>query len=174
LARTLAATDRGEQAKPYFDAAILLTKDSNFDKMVAVTEGTESGDYTAAATALRSPQIQLPKESRAALLSGYEALQSGAPQAKMKAIQALLALPKTEQNATVATMLAALGANREALQVAGERPWLFWRRSMRGVLNEPAFPAVANQLGLMAYWRTSRTKPDICLTKSAPPFCRMI
>jgi DNA-binding winged helix-turn-helix (wHTH) protein len=174
LARTLAATDRGEQAKPYFDAAILLTRDSNFDKMVAVTEGTENGDYTAATTALRSSQLQMPKQSRAALLSGYEALVSGAPEVKAKAIQALLALPKIEQSATVATMLAALGANREALQVADERPWLFWRRSMRGVLSEPAFPAVANQLGLMAYWRTSRTKPDICLTKSAPPFCRMI
>src|SRR3546814_3321776 len=58
-------------------------------------------------------------------------------------------------------MLAALGANREALEVARERPWLFWRRSMRGVLSEPDFPTVANQLGLMTYWKTTRIKPDI-------------
>jgi hypothetical protein len=92
----------------------------------------------------------------------------------MKAIQELLALPKDRQSETVATLLAALGENREALQIAAQKPWLFWRGSMRGVLNEPAFPAVAEQLGLMTYWRTSRTKPDVCLSKTAPPFCRMI
>jgi DNA-binding winged helix-turn-helix (wHTH) protein len=174
LARALGAADRGEQARPYVDAAIDLSKDPNLGKRLAVTEGTETGDYAAAMTALRSPQLQIPTESRAALSSGYEALTSAAPQAKMKAIQGLLALPKDQQSGTVATMLAALGANHEALQVAAHIPWLFWRRSMRGVLNEPAFPAVAKQLGLMTYWRTSRTKPDICLTKTEPPFCRMI
>jgi hypothetical protein len=92
----------------------------------------------------------------------------------MKAVRGLLALPKDQQSETVATMLAALGANAEALQVASERPWLFWHRSMRGVLNDPAFPAVAQRLGLMTYWKTSRTKPDICLTKSEPAFCGMI
>jgi len=174
LAGALVATGRGEQARPYFDAAIHLSKDSNFDKGVAITDGPETGDYTAAIAALRNPQFQILKESRAALLSGYEALALDDPQAKLKAIQVLLALPKDQQSDKAATMLAALGANREALQVAARRPWLFWRRSMRGVLNEPAFPAVAEQLGLMTYWRRSHTKPDVCLTQSAPPFCRMI
>jgi DNA-binding winged helix-turn-helix (wHTH) protein/tetratricopeptide (TPR) repeat protein len=174
LARALRATGRDEQAGPYFEAAIVLDRNTNLDKKVAVSEGTETGDYAAAMTALRSPKFQIPDESRAVLISGYEALASGAPQAKMKAIQGLVALPKDRQGDTVATMLAALGANREALQLASQKPWLFWRRSMRGVLNEPAFPAVAEQLGLMTYWRTSRTKPDICLTETGPPFCRMI
>ena len=174
LARALVAADRGEQARPYFDAAISLSKDSNFDKRVAVTEGTETGDYGSALTALRSPQFQIPEDSRSALLAGYIALASGTPRSKMNAIQGLRVLPKDQRSETVATMLAALGANHEALQAAAQKPWLFWRRSMRGVLNEPDFPAVAEQLGLMAYWKTSRTRPDICLIKAAPGFCRMI
>ena len=174
LGRALWAADRGEQAKADFEAAIDLSKDRDFGNWVAVTEGVETGDYAAAMTALRSPQFQIPDESRAALFSGYEALTSGAPQAKTKAVEALLALPKTQGSEAVAPLLAALGANRDALQVAAQKPWLFWRRSMRGVLSEPAFPTVAEQLGLMTYWRTSRTKPDACLTKTAPPFCRMI
>ncbi|WP_293907591.1 winged helix-turn-helix domain-containing protein [Phenylobacterium sp.] len=174
LGRALLGADRGEEARPYLDAAIDLSKDPNFDKRVAVAVGAETGDYAAAITALRSPRLQMPKESRAALLSGYQALASGAPQAKMQAIQGLLALPKDKQTETVAILLAALGANREALQVAAQRPRIFWRRSMRGVLTEPAFPALADQLGLMAYWRTSGTKPDACQTTSKPPFCRMI
>ncbi len=174
LAHVLLATGRGEQARPYFDAAIHLSKDPNFDKFVAIIEGTETGDYAAAITALRSPQFRMPPASRAALLSGYEALVSGAPQARMAAIQGLIALPRDQQGDTVVTVLAALGANQQALQIASQRPWIFWRRSMRRVLDEPAFPAVANQLGLMAYWRTSRTKPDVCLTKGPPRFCQMI
>ena len=174
LAEALVAADRREQARPPFAAAIDLSRDTHFGKTVAVTQGIETGDYAAAIAALRSSQFALPEQSRATLLSGYQALASGDPQTKMKAVQGLMALPKDKQSDTVATMLAALGANREALQVAAQRPWLFWLRSMRGVLNEPDFPAVAERLRLMAYWRTSRTRPDICSTSNAPRFCRMI
>jgi hypothetical protein len=45
---------------------------------------------------------------------------------------------------------------------------------MRRTLSDPAFPALATQLGLMKYWKTTRTRPDVCATKDAPPFCRMI
>lgn len=174
LARALAAANRDEEARPYFEAAVDLSKDPGFDKRIAITHGTEDGDNEAAMTALRSPQLRISQASRAALISGYEALASGTPQAKAMAIQALLALPKDEQDEAVASLLAALGASREALQVAAQRPWLFWRRSMRAILHEPDFPAVATRLGLIAYWRRSRTKPDACLTQGAPAFCRMI
>jgi hypothetical protein len=83
-------------------------------------------------------------------------------------------LPREDQNDSVATMLGALGATREALAIASKRPWLFWRPSMRGVLSEPAFPAVAKKLGLLDYWKASNTRPDVCRTKNAPPFCRTI
>ena len=107
-------------------------------------------------------------------MSGYQAVASGDAQAKFRAVKALLALPKDKQRDMAAIMLGALGANREALAIARERPWLFWRRSMRGVLYDPGFAAVANRLGLMTYWKRSHTKPDVCLTKNPPPFCRMI
>ncbi|TPG39773.1 hypothetical protein EAH79_13830 [Sphingomonas koreensis] len=174
LANALVATGRIEEAGPHFAAAIDTSKDPNFDKWIAVTEGTETGDYAAAISALRNPQFQIPEEARAGLLSGYEALASGSAQTKTKAIHALIALPKDKQSETVATMLAALGANQEALEVASQSPWLFWRRSMRGVLSESRFPTVASKLGLMTYWKTTRIKPDICSAKSPPPFCGMI
>lgn len=173
-ASALVAAGRGEEARTHFDAAIDLSKEANLDKWIAVSEGTETGNYAAAIAALRNPLFDVGNESRPALLSGYEALASGAPQARKKATQDLLALPRDKQSETVATLLAYLGADQAALLMTTKRPWLLWHRSMRGVLSEPAFPAVANQLGLMTYWRTSRTKPDICMTTSAPLFCRMI
>jgi tetratricopeptide (TPR) repeat protein len=174
LAEALVAVGRVEEAQPHIDAAIDLSTSSNIREWLAVTEGTETGDYAAAIAALRNPQPRIAEETRVALLSGYQALASGDPQAKKKAVDALLALPKDEQDDRVATMLAALGANHEALAVASQKPWLFWGRSMRGVLSDPGFPAVAKQLGLLTYWKASHTKPDVCLTASQPPFCRSI
>ncbi len=174
LADALIAMDRIDEAKPYFAAAVDLSTTPNFEQWLAVTRGTETGDYTAAVNALRNSQFQLPKETRAALLSGYQALASRDPQAKIRAIRALLALPEDKQSDAVVTVLASLGANHEALRVASERPWLFWRRSMRGVLNDPAFPAVANKLRLLGYWKATHTKPDVCSDKAPPPFCPTI
>jgi hypothetical protein len=167
--------DRIDEAKPYFDAAVDLSNDPGLSLRIAATGGTETGDYADAIAALRNPQFEFPEETRGALLAGYAALASGDPQAKMKAIDALRALPKdSQQDDRVATMLAALGATREALAMASQKPRLFWRRSMRGVLNEPGFPAVAKQLRLMAYWKATHTKPDVCRNNNPPPFCRMI
>jgi hypothetical protein len=76
-----------------------------------------------------------------------------------------------------------LGNDRKALDTTvaaaldpkrlGARSWLF-TPPMAGALRDPTFPAAAERLGLMNYWRTSRTKPDACLAKTAPAFCKMI
>jgi hypothetical protein len=174
FAEALVATDQIEGAKPHLDAAIDLSRDPTLTQRIAVWMGTETGDYAAAIAALRDPRFAITEETRAPLLAGYAALASRDPLAKAKAIRGLLALPSDVQDDRVATMLAALGANREALLVASDKPWILWRRSMRRLVYEPGFPAVANRLGLMAYWRSSRTKPDVCSAKDPPPFCRMI
>ena len=174
LAEALIAAGRGEEAKPHFAAAIDLTKDPSMGQWLASSEGVETGDYAGAIAVLRDPQLKIAQETRAALLSGYQALASRDPQAKRRAVQMLLALPADKQSDRVVTMLGALGANHEALAIAGDRPWLFWRRSMRGVLSDPGFPAVANKLGLTSYWKSSHTKPDVCSAKGSPPFCRSL
>ena len=33
---------------------------------------------------------------------------------------------------------------------------------------------LANDTGLMAYWKATRTKPDVCKDQDAPPFCGVI
>jgi hypothetical protein len=45
---------------------------------------------------------------------------------------------------------------------------------MRRVLHDPGFPAVAEEVGLMKYWKESGTKPDACNDKDPAPFCGMI
>ncbi|MBW0008098.1 MAG: TIR domain-containing protein [Sphingomonas sp.] len=174
LAQTLVALGQLDDARTHFATAIDLSSDPEHGKWIAANQAVETGDYSAAIAALRDSKLRIPAERRAALLTGYQALASGDAPAKRTAVRALLGVPEEQQNDTVAAMLAALGANREALQIAGDNPSLFWRRSMRGVLRDPAFPDVVTQLGLVKYWKATHTKPDVCTKTSSPPFCRMI
>lgn len=174
LASALVAMDRNAEARPQIEAAIDLGKDPDFDKWIAVTEGTETHDYAAAIAALGATGLRISDDARAALLAGYRTLASGDATARTKAITALVALPENERIEVVAPLLASLGATHEALLAARTEPRLFWHRSMRGVLDDPGFLGVARELGLLTYWRTTATRPDICATASPPSFCRSI
>ena len=177
LAEALIAAGKPEEAKPHFDAAIELAPDSDLGEWIAVTEATETGDIKA----LLDPKLPIPAELRTALLKGHRAMASRNAGAKAQAVQTLLALPEDQQKSVVARLLADLGADHEAFQFArrivvtqGGDPSLFWYPSMRGTLADRDFPAVAEQLGLLKYWKTTRTRPDVCNEKAPPPFCRMI
>ncbi|HET7085494.1 MAG TPA: TIR domain-containing protein [Rhizomicrobium sp.] len=178
LADALVAAGNVEEAKSYYNAAIDLAPDSAFAKRIMVRKATRTGD----AEALRDPDLPIAAELRAALQKAYRAVASGDAGAKAEAVQTLLALPQDQQGDAVARLLANLGAAHEAFQVAARLatakeapgPSVFWYREMRVTLSDPGFPAVAAQLGLMNYWKTTPTRPDVCNEKNAPPFCGMI
>ncbi len=178
LAQALVVAGKPDEAKPFFDAAIGLAPDAGFAKDIERFRAIRIGE----ANLFVDPTLQISPERREALLQGYRALASRDSGAKAQAIEALLALTEDQQSDDVATLLASLGANREAFQIAARiatardypRPSLFWDSRMRGVLDDPGFPAVAEGLGLLNYWKTTRTRPDVCNENAAPPFCRMI
>jgi tetratricopeptide (TPR) repeat protein len=178
LAEALIAAGKPEEAKPQFDAAIQLAPDTDFAEQIAVSKATQTGDTKA----LLDPKLRISAELRAALLKGYRAVASRNAGEKAQAVQALLALPQDQQKDAVARLLADLGADHLAFQIAARLattheypgPSLFWYRSMRGTLSDPGFPALAAQLGLIKYWKATKTKPDVCTSASQPPFCRMI
>jgi tetratricopeptide (TPR) repeat protein len=172
LAQVLLAAGSAKEAKEHLESAADLSTQSNLAQWIAVTLGTETGDYAAAIAALKDPTFEIT--AKPALLTAYEALSSGNPQQKMNAIKTLLEVPKEEQGDRVATLLAALGAPHEALQVASDKPWLFWRKSMRPVLDDPACPGVSTQICLLAYWKQAQVKPDVCSQANAPAFCKTI
>lgn len=177
LADALVAAGKPDQAKRHFDAAIELAPDSAFAKRLTLHKAIVTGDIEP----LHDPTSPLSAEQRAALLEGYRAMASGSPESKAQAVSTLVALPREQQNDIVASLLAQLGANHEAFQIAAwlaankyAGPSIFWYPSMRASLDDPGFPALATQLGLMEYWKTTRKKPDVCNEKTAPSFCKMI
>ncbi len=178
LAQVLVIAGKLHEARPYFDAAIDLAPNAGFARYLASYKAAEMGDIDL----LADPSLSFPEELRAALLNGYRARASNDSEVRAQAVQTLLALPEEHQKEPVAKLLAELGANHEAFQIATRiatakeypGPSLFWDRSMRGTLADPDFPAVATQLGLFKYWTTTHTRPDVCDEKDPPPFCRMI
>jgi len=178
LAEALVIAGKPDEAKTHFDAAIDLAPNAGFAKRLALAKATETGDIDL----LLDPTLPISAELRAGLLKGYRARASSDSAAKAQAVEALLALTEDQQTDAVAKLLADLGAVREAFQVAARiattkeypGPSIFWGQSMRGILADPGFPALATQLGLLKYWTTTRTKPDVCNEESPPPFCTMI
>lgn len=176
LADALVVAGQPEEARTYFDAAIALAPNATISGWLAVNRAVKTGFNKG----LLNSKLPRP-EQRLAVLEGYRAKASGNAGAKAQAIRVLLALPVDQQDSAVAWLLADLGARREAFQLAARLtaddsrgPSAFWHPSMRPTLDDPGFAALMQQIGLMNYWRVSGTKPDVCATKNAPPFCRMI
>lgn len=178
LAEALVIAGKPNESTPHFDAAIDLAPSAGFAKWVAIDKATQIGDVNL----LLDPALPISAELRAALLQGHRARTSSDAGAKAQAIKTLLALAEDQQTDAVARLLADLGADREAFQIAARiattreypGPSIFWHQSLRRTLEDPGFPALATQLGLLKYWSTSGTKPDVCSEETSPPFCKTI
>ena len=177
LADALVVAGKPEEAKEYYAAAADLAPDSVFAQEIRLAEASETGDLKT----LSDSNLPMVAERRAALMAAYRALGSRDGGANTHAARVLLALPEDDQDGTVARLLAALGRPREAFAITqrilgGRRanPTFLWHEQMRSVLDDPRFPSIVKQLGLLDYWKRSDSKPDVCGGGEQPAFCRAI
>lgn len=182
LGNILTALGQRQAAKPHIDSAIELENDSEFAARVALTDAVLGRDFAKAQKLISDPNFPAPPERKAAFKAAFDAILSGEPSAKSRAISELTARPAPEWGRVAASVLGELGANTEALatvetaakaRVIGARDWLYWP-SMAGARSDRAFPGVAERLGLIRYWRTTKKRPDFCLAKNPPLVCRTI
>jgi hypothetical protein len=182
LADVLSTTGRGPEAKAHYDSVVDLSNDPDVSKNVILSSGLVTGNFQQMLPIFRDPNVGLPAGQRAAFVAGLEALQSHDPAAKTQAVRLLTSTDLSGFQNLASNLLGALGANAEALKMVsdaadthtwGARSWLFYPR-LRPALSDPSFPALAEKLGLMKYWKTTHTKPDVCSAAGAPPFCAMI
>jgi tetratricopeptide (TPR) repeat protein len=178
LGRLLLITGDLEGAKKAFDAAADLDADPGARQQMAIDEAVQKGDYAGAGRMLADPKLQVPQQVRDVIGAGLQALASGSPDAKRKAAERIGAAPLWDPDFHL-NLLGLLGAPDLAFQKIEADPMLFsrsalWQPGLAGALRDPSFPAFAERVGLMRYWKTAHTKPDVCSTAGAPPFCRMI
>ena len=177
LAAALVVAGQPQEAREFYAAAADLAPDSGFAENIRITEAEETGNLKA----LSDPTLPIHAERRAALIAAYRTLASTESGAKAQSVHALLALPEDDQDAIVARLLASLGAPHEAFLIAQRLlttrrayPAFLWHPQMRPVLDDPGFPALMKQLGLLDYWKRSRSRPDVCGGSIQPQFCRAI
>jgi tetratricopeptide (TPR) repeat protein len=178
LGTVLLFTGDLDGAKQAFDAAADLDSDPTLRDKMTVAEAPYRRDYARAQKIISDPKVQAPQQFKDALIGAFQALASGSPDAKAKAALQLGSLPLMDDVLQV-NLLGLLGAQNVALQKIEQDPTglsreALWQPSMRAALSDPSFPAAAERLGLMRYWKTTHTKPDVCSDKDPPPFCRMI
>ncbi len=181
LGEALLIAGRPAEAKQHLDAALDLSTVPSISAGLKVAVAALDGDYASAVDALQSPDLHAPTALMEAIIRANKALTTGSPRTKTEAAAALAALPPRMQSSVTVTLLGALGANAAALKAVEAAPArtlnmrkLLFYPSMAGARADPAFPAAAQRLGLMNYWRKTRTRPDFCAAKDAPPVCRII
>ncbi|HLO20641.1 MAG TPA: TIR domain-containing protein [Sphingomicrobium sp.] len=167
-----------EGAKKAFDAAADLDSDPSVRQQVAAVEAVQKGDFAGAARILADPKIRAPQQYKDAVVTALQALASASPDAKASAARALAAQPLIDPDFQL-NILALLGAPSMVIQKIEEDPTRFsrsalWQPGMAKTIRDPNFAAAAERLGLMHYWKTTHTRPDVCSDKDAPPFCQMI
>lgn len=130
--------------------------------------------------------------ARAAVREGMLALDSGDKSRIARAGSAIeRAAVSTGDELVFAPVLALLGRSEAALAViersrAGghnysapgrhpgfARPLLF-DPSLRPLFDHPRFGDFLERAGFIAYWKGSRSRPDMCAARNAPAFCRLI
>jgi hypothetical protein len=143
-----------------------------------------TGDYPSAIRSINDPEQGAPQPVRPALTAAFSALQSQSPEAKRSAVATLEGIPQFARGGMYAMLLSMLGATRNALDATlaaatiepkrpGARSWLF-TPAMASALRDPHFPEVAGKLGLVHYWKSTRTRPDVCEAKNPPAFCKAL
>ena len=170
-----------DAAKQAYAAAADLDPDPTAPQKLTVQGAPFTGEYAAAAKIVFDPKIPVPKEFRDAVGGAFQALASGSPGAKASAAQKLAAMPLMNSDLQV-NLLALLGAPGPALQKiddnvrerAGFARSSLWLPSMDAARRNPAFAVLVQRVGLMRYWKTTHTRPDVCNGENPPPFCRMI
>ncbi|MHB8285808.1 MAG: winged helix-turn-helix domain-containing protein [Caulobacteraceae bacterium] len=174
-ARTLALWPASAKLPIHQVWAALWTE--HYDEGVKVLT---TGVYDASARAVGPDSTSGPPIAGPAI-AVFRALQSGDKAQRLAAAKSMSDLASSPESIDPfePVALAVLGQDQEALR-AEERVVTQWATSMTFLLFTPAFAqarrapefaAMAERLGLTAYWRRTRLLPDFCGEAEPPPIC---
>ena len=143
-------------------------------------------DAADAEAMLKTPPSTIPKATVGCLRDIRDALVSKNPAARALGAKKARACAAAETLSpmTVLASLAALNDLDAAFALADQLTFnasslssemhqvLFWPAS-RPMRDDPRFLPLVEKLGMLDYWRTTRSQPDLCETETAP-FCKAL
>lgn len=181
LAQAMLMQGNPSGAAKHLDAAQDLRDAPGLTSNIKSINAAITGKNNGADKAVSDPKLGVPSSRVSALADAFKAL-DGTPEDRARALGELTALPGDQVHLREVALMASLGGHGPAMKFLAEniqqgtptaRKWL-WFPSMDGLRRDPAFPVFLSKVGLIQYWRTTKTKPDLCTDRNPPPFCRAI
>lgn len=184
-AQMYAGYGRLAEARQDLARATTLELDPAMTQSVVVSNAIWLKDYKGALASLDKQPIKGPPALAEAIKAGFRALDGGDGATRSAAARAV-----GEQAAKCGCvssfsirMQAALGDAQGALDALNANARKFpppflgtitWDPVLADARRLPGYAALAERIGLVRYWRATKTRPDFCGEPNAPPVCGMI
>ena len=181
FAQALYMVGRNEEADQVLHSTLELWPDATSLQLLKIKSALWTRRYDEAIVELSAPDLPLTSTLRQALARAFAALKSSNPAPRAKSVadlQGFAADPRYNNKVVVGT-LAALGAREAALQAATNlvrvrgllNAEVLFEPNMAAARTEPGYAELVRKLGLVGYWRSAPSPPDICRDATRPRFC---
>lgn len=183
FAQALYIVGRNDEADHVLKRTLLLWPDATSLRLLKIKSALWTQRYDDAIRELRAPDLPLTSMQRRGLADAFAALKSQDIAMRHRAVAELerFASDPRYNDKIVVGVLAALGARQSAIQAAAslvQARGLFdaevlFEPNLAQARTEPGYAELVSKLGLVGYWRTSPSQPDICRDSARPGFCSL-
>jgi tetratricopeptide (TPR) repeat protein len=181
FSQALYMVGRNEEADRVLHKTLQLWPDATSLRLLKIKSALWTRRYDEAIAELETPDIPLTSTQRRGLAGAFAALKSNNPVLRAKSVTELrgfAADPRYNDKVVVGT-LAALGARFAALQAAANlvqarglfEAEILFEPNMAAARADPGYAELVSKFGLIGYWRSTSSPPDICKDTAKPRFC---
>lgn len=183
FSQALYMVGRNEEADRVLATTLELWPDATSLRLLKIKSALWTKRYEEAMAQLGAPDLPMTSTQRKALVEAFAALKSKDPAQRARSIADLesFAADPRYNDKVVVGVLAALGAREAALKAAAnlvrERGLfdaeVLFEPNMAAARGEPRYAELVRNLGLLGYWRTAPSPPDICRDSARPRYCSL-
>jgi tetratricopeptide (TPR) repeat protein len=181
FAQALYMVGRNDEADRVLTSTFELWPNATSLRLLKIKSALWTHRYDQAIAQLGAPDLPLTSTQRQTLANAFEALRSGNPALRAKSVADLegFAGDPRYNDKVVVGVLAALGARDAALKAASNLvrtrglfdAEVLFEPNMTQARAEPGYADLMRRLGLVGYWRSAPSPPDICRDNARPRFC---
>lgn len=181
FAQGLYVIGRSDEADRVLTSTLELWPDATSLRLLKIKSALWTHRYDDAIAQLSVPDLPLTSMQRRALADAFSALKSQSAALRAKSIGDLegFAADPRYNDKVVVGVLAALGARDAALRAAANlvrargllHADVLFEPNMAAARAEPVYAELVRKLGLVGYWRSASSLPDICREAGPPRYC---
>ena len=183
FAQALYIVGRNDEADQVLAETLELWPDATSLRLLKIKSALWTRRYDEAIAQLGAADLPLTSNQRRTLSEAFAALKAEDPAQRSRSVADLegFAGDPRYNDKVVVGMLAALGARDAALKAAARLvrtrglldAEVLFEPNLAAARTEPGYADIVGRLGLIGYWRSARSPPDICRGAGRPPFCSL-